>query len=112
MSVTYTWELVGLSKITSGAFEDFVSRVDWRCTGTDETGVSGTFSSNTNFDPADESINNYVPYSQLTEQIVTEWVTNTVNADTDFKNYMEESIAIQINQIKSFVPASNFPWNS
>lgn len=112
MSVEYTWELKGLNKITTGPFENFVSRVDWHCTGTDETGTFGIFGSYTEFDPADETINNYVPYDQLTEQIVLEWVTNTVNSDTDFKNYMEESIAIQINQKKSFVSESNFPWNS
>lgn len=111
MAITYSWKVLSLNKTTTENLQNAIVRVDWSCTGTDENGLSGSFGSQTEFDQSEIDPNNFVPYEQLTEQIVLGWIDAKINADTVYKNYIEESIAIQIDYVKNTVFQNNFPWN-
>lgn len=91
---------------------DVVIRVEWQLTGTSDDGYSGTFLGITpltvdNIDPS-----TFVPYDQLTQDIVLSWVEPIVINNEEFWRHINEKLALQIEAKKNNVnPNIPLPWN-
>lgn len=112
MSLTYTWKLSGLKKANSESVNDVVIGTRWELTGTDEDGNSGSFSGATPFNLHQAQPENFVPYDQLTEEIVLGWIQAEVTGG--YKDHIDGKIMEQIAKIKSQqsdVSDGGFPWS-
>ena len=101
MAITYAWTIPTLEhEISDGG----VYVAHWRCTGVDDDGNSAS-SYGTCGLTYDSSSADFIPYDDLTEAQVQEWIWEQVNqADT------EASIASKINAIANPTTASGTPW--
>lgn len=109
MPLTYTWAITELALTTVGSLQDYVVQSRWTCTGTDENGLTGTFSGATPFTP-DPSQPDYTPYAQLTEAQVLGWIQAVVVGG--YWDHVNGVIAEQIAKKKDPVTqTSTFPWS-
>lgn len=109
MALTYTWAITELALTTVGSLQDYVVQSRWTCTGTDENGLTGTFSGATPFTP-DPSQPDYTPYDQLTEAQVLGWIQAVVVGG--YWDHVNGVIAEQIAKKKDPVTqTSTFPWS-
>ena len=101
MAVTYTWTIPTLEhEIADGG----VYVAHWRVTGVDGDGNSAS-SYGTCGLTYDASSEDFIPYDDLTEAQVQEWIWEQVNqADT------EASIASKIDAVANPTTASGTPW--
>tara|TARA_B110000285_G_scaffold115490_1_gene130891 strand:+ start:1835 stop:2167 length:333 start_codon:yes stop_codon:yes gene_type:complete len=99
--ITYAWTIPTLEhEIADGG----VYVAHWRCTGVDGDGNSAA-SYGTCGLTYDASSEDFIPYDDLTEAQVQEWIWEQVNqADT------EASIASKIDAIANPTSASGTPW--
>jgi hypothetical protein len=111
MTLTYTWKLTSIKKTNSENLNDVIIGTQWQCTGTDEDGVEGTFSGATPFKSSDVDQNNFVNYSNLTEEIVLGWIKSIVVGG--YKDHIDQQILKQIRDKKNTVQevsGKDFPW--
>lgn len=111
MALTYAWKLTGLKKGSTESAQDVVIGTRWELTGTDEDGISGTFSGATPFKLENVEFHNFVPYENLDQDTVIGWIQAEVV--DGYKDHVEQNIARQIEAVKSQVKdvqATDFPW--
>tara|TARA_R110000823_G_scaffold299882_1_gene420625 strand:- start:27 stop:350 length:324 start_codon:yes stop_codon:yes gene_type:complete len=72
MAITYTWTIQNMS-VMQTPDPDFVVRANWLCSGTDGTHFA-ELDGFSEFTPQEDSV--FVPYADLTEALVLEWVAN------------------------------------
>lgn len=110
--ITYTWKLISLKKHNVGDLNGVVFQTYWKKIGTDENGNIGVFSGATPFDLAKLDPSSFVPFEQLTESIVLEWIKSVVIGH--YEENVNNEIARQINEKKnntSEITAGMFPWD-
>jgi len=102
-----TWTIATLERNT----DDGVVVAHWRAsdsevvgTGDDAVTHSGSSYGTAGFTP-DADAEGYVPYADLTEEAVVEWVKADVDADS-----IEASIASQIEESKAPAISTGTPW--
>ena len=108
MAITYAWTIPTLEhEIADGG----VYVAHWRCTGSETTGSGDdavTYSASSYGTCGltyDASSADFIPYADLTEAQVQEWIWEQVNqADT------EASIASKIDAVANPTTASGTPW--
>jgi len=107
MAITYTWAVTGVKATTVAGKTDYVIQTFWKKTGTDENGITGMFSGATPLTP-DPSQTSFVPYDQLTQDIVLSWIQPLVTGsyETHVNNVIAEQIAAKIDPVTE--PA--LPW--
>jgi|LakMenE01Jun11ns_1017448.scaffolds.fasta_scaffold9787630_2 hypothetical protein len=116
MALTYEWKLTGLKKQDTADLTDLVIGTQWKLIGTNENGTEGTFSGATPLDIPDADEAGFIPYEQLTEEVVLGWIQNIVSgsAPTNYMAHINEQILKQINQkeyaIKE-VGETDLPWS-
>jgi len=111
MALTYEWKLTGLKKGNTESAQDVVIGTRWELTGTDEDGISGTFSGATPFKLENVEFHNFVPYQDLDQDTVIGWIQAEVVGG--YKDHVEQKILAQIEAVKSQVKdvqATDFPW--
>ena len=114
--LTLEWKLQAITKSTdpTNNLTDVVIGTRWTLTGTDEDGITGTFTGATPFSLSTVDTNNFTPYEQLTEAQVLGWIKTTVEKDGSYVNHISERIMEQVNRSKRVVIEVNdldFPWN-
>ena len=94
----FNWNIVQMDRLTS---DNFVVTVHYSVTATD-----GDYSANTygTVGYTQES-DNFIPFDNLTPEIVTGWVQTSLGKDT-----VEEGLAAQIQAKKNPVQVSGLPW--
>jgi hypothetical protein len=98
---TFTWTIPTLERELS---DGFVYTAHWRCTATDgEFSASSYGTAGFSQDPEAES---FVPYDQLTEEQVLQWVW----ADGVDKDATEAALQAKIDAEKNPTTASGVPW--
>jgi hypothetical protein len=109
MAITYTWEVTSIKVKDEGSFTNAVVQTYWKKTGTDENGNEGTFSGATPFstDNMPEG-NTFVPFAELTEEMVLEWIKDVVV--NDYERHVNEQIAKQIRDKTTPVTEAALPW--
>ena len=70
MAITYTWKLTSLKKCDLPGAPSAIFQTYWKKIGTDSDGNTGEFSGATPFKIEEIDPNKFVPYDQLTEEIV------------------------------------------
>lgn len=112
-SLDYTWKITSLRKSTKENINDVIVNVQWELKGTDEDGDFGTFSGATPFELDAENTGSFVPFEELTEEIVIGWVKDVV-VDS-YWAHVNEKIQQQIDDIKTPIVDVNsydLPWAS
>jgi hypothetical protein len=115
MAITYTWAIKGLTKTTDSGFDDAIIGTRWECTGTDENGISGTFTGATPFSLNSVDPENFTPYNELTEEQVLSWIKSYVSgsSNTNYFDHIESRIKKAIDDKKGIVVTidnNDLPW--
>jgi hypothetical protein len=116
MALTYEWKLTALKKQDTADITDLVVGTQWKLTGTNENGTSGVFSGATPLDIPDADEEGFIPYEELTEEIVLGWIQNVVSGSgpTNYMAHINEQIQKQINQkeyVVKDVSENDLPWS-
>ena len=106
MAINYTWKITALSKTSGNGLNDVIIGTRWECTGTDTADdVSGKFIGATPFKLNSVDPENFVEYSQLTEEQVLGWIKTTVSgsANTSYWDHISERIQKDIDSLAQVV---------
>jgi hypothetical protein len=98
MAIIYTWKVTGLKTVQVEGEPNFVFQTYWQKTGTDADGNTGTFSGATPFKQIPDEPN-FIPYDQLTEEIVLGWIQDVVipSYGAHIDEQIEKQILAKIN---------------
>ena len=109
MAITYNWTISALDCIPQvDGKTDYVVTAHWSCNGDDEEGHTGSVYSTQSF-TVDPNKPDYVPFDQLTEELVVGWVQDAMGEDGVVAT--EASVATQIeNQINPPIVTPPLPW--
>ena len=110
MAITYTWKVNSMKVKNEGSLNDIVVQTYWEKTGTDEQGNTGTFSGATPFSAATVNPDEFVPFDQLTQEIVLGWIQDVVVGQ--YEEHVNEQIEKQINNKKNPTEEKPLPWAS
>lgn len=112
MALTYTWKIERIGRKTTSTIENAIVQTHWRLTGTNEDGISGEFVGATPFKLSTVDPNNFVSYSELTEETVLQWIQNVVNSDPSYKEHIDQRILEEIadKAEPTTEVISGFPW--
>ena len=109
MSITYKWEVTGLKTTNVGNTSNVVVQTYWKKTGTDENENEGVFSGATPFSvdsmPDGQT---FVPFSELTEEMVLNWIKAVVVGS--YADHVDGEIAKQIADKVNPVTEATMPW--
>ena len=97
--MNYNWQIVELNRLTS---DGFVVTVHYNVSAVDGAFTASTYGT---VGYTQEEGESYIPFDQLTEEIVVGWVQESLGKDT-----VEASLAGQIEAQKNPVQASGVPW--
>jgi hypothetical protein len=104
--MTYTWKITEVKTVDTDSATDAVIQNYWEKTGTDENGNQGTFSGATPFSQSSINPENFVPYAQLTEEIVLGWIQAAVAGN--YQEHVNEEVQKQIDAKNTKTPS--LPW--
>ena len=110
MTITYTWKVTGLKTRAEQDTNDVVVQTYWEKIGTDEDGNTGKFSGATPFKPATIDPNNFVPFSELTEEMVIGWIQNIVVGQ--YAEHVNGIIQKEIDRKRNPVTEPSLPWGN
>lgn len=102
----YTWKVTGIKGMDLPDQPNAIIQTYWTKTGTDEQGNEGTFSGATPFNAADINPETFVPYEQLTEEIILGWIQAVVVGS--YEEHVNSQIQKQIDSKK--VTDKPLPW--
>ena len=95
---TYNWNIQQMDRLTS---DGFVVTVHYTVNAVDGEFTASTYGTISYTQESDK----FVPYDQLTEEMVVGWVQNSLGKDT-----VEASLEGQIEAQKHPVQAAGVPW--
>ena len=113
MTIVYTWEIVSLKTKNEVAGDGIVHanavcQTYWKKIGTDENGVSGSFTGATPFSAANLTAEQFTAFDTLTEATVLGWIQAVVTGS--YEEHVNSKIAEQIEESVSPVTDSDMPW--
>lgn len=110
MDLTYNWKINSLKKTSGNNLTGVIVGTQWELTGTDADGNSGKFNGATPFNLSEVDPENFIPYEDLTETIVLDWIkARVVGQYWDHVNeQIEKQIEIKKNPIEE---VNSLPWN-
>lgn len=105
--ITYIWKINLLEKtIPDGG----VIVAHWDCVATDENGVTARNYGSEHFSPDPESPD-FIPYEDLTEEIVLNWIKPKIaEDDITLQERVESNLQKRINNIVNPSKESGLPW--
>lgn len=104
----YTWKVTGIKTRNEGDYQNAVVQTYWTKTGTDEDGNEGVFNGATPFTTTTmPEGSTFVPFAELTEEIVLGWIKAAV---VSYEDHINEQIQKQIDQKKAPVEEPTLPW--
>lgn len=106
MTIEYTWKVTSVKTKEHNGTPDVIVQTYWEKIGTDENGNVGRFSGATPFSSTNVPTGTFIPFDQLTEEVVLSWIKAIVVGD--YERHVNEQIAKQLDQNK---PAEKpLPW--
>jgi hypothetical protein len=102
-TVTPVWTINTLERSLP---DNIVTVIHWTVSLTSEDGYTSSAYGSLGLPPADPE--NFIPYSDLSPETVTEWIRN-VMGEEQFAAY-ESSLTAQIESKRNPVSASGLPW--
>lgn len=111
MTITYTWEVSDL-KVTDPdpSTPDAVIHATWKKIGTDENGTTGEFLGATPINTEDIDPATFVPFEELTEELVLTWVQAEIVKHPEYTSHINEKIQEQIDRKNKNVTEKRAPW--
>lgn len=109
MAITYSWKVTGMNTKSEGDVQDAVIQVYWTKSGVNEDGVEGFCPGESKFIVSDIAIEEFVPFDQLTEEIVLGWVQAHINPA--YHEGIDEQIQKMIERKISPVINKGLPWD-
>ena len=97
--ISYTWSINQMDRLTS---DNFVVTVHYTVSAVDGDFTASTYGT---VSYTQES-NNFIPFENLTPEIVIGWVKESLGEET-----VEASLASQIEALKNPVQVSGLPWS-
>ena len=116
MALRYEWKITQIKKTTTNGIDDAIIGTKWEVRGIDENANEGLFTGATPFTLDQINPDNFIPYNELTEEIVLDWIKEYVsgsNRATNYWDHISDRINKQIEEKTSTisnVEASNLPW--
>lgn len=111
MDYTYTWAVTSLTTATVNDLANVVLNVKWTLKGTEADGDFGTFHGATPLTTKDIDPATFVPFDELTEELVLSWVKPVVLNDATYKAHIDAQINKQILAKKEDLdPNAPLPW--
>ena len=107
MAITYTWTVTGIKTTTEGSYQNSVIQTYWKKIGTDENGNTGEFAGATPFTAANVAAEAFVPFNELTEEIVLGWIKAVVIGD--YEQHVNAQILKSIRA--SAIVEQPLPWD-
>jgi hypothetical protein len=107
MAITYTWTVTGIKTTTEGSYQNSVIQTYWKKIGTDENGNTGEFAGATPFTSANVAAEAFVPFNELTEEIVLGWIKAVVIGD--YERHVNAQILKSIRA--SSIVEQPLPWD-
>ena len=101
--VTLTWAVNNMTRVVD---DGFVVVVDWSCTAS-ATGVQGAFYGGQSTYVNNPSEPGFIPYDQLTQEIVLGWVYTDLG---DQKAVIEATLTAKVEAQLNPVTANGVPW--
>lgn len=108
MAFTYEFKIKQMNTMDQGPNKDAVVRVSWEATGTNESGETGTFVGTTPFSAEDVAPAEFIPFDQLTQDIVVGWIKQAINKMPNYQNHIDLIVQKQIDDRKVKDPP--LPW--
>lgn len=102
----YTWKITGLKTLDANGVENAVVQTYWEKIGTDSNGKKGKFTGATPFPQSTIDPENFIPFENLTEDIVLGWIKDVVVGD--YEKHVNEQIQKQIDLQNIKQPT--LPW--
>ena len=111
MTTTYSWKVTGMKvrdKVNEAGvtLSKAVCQTYWEKKGIDENGNEGSFIGATPFTAASVPADQFVPFDQLTEAVVLEWIKAVVVGD--YEAHVNGRIAKQIAD--KAITEATMPW--
>ena len=115
MALAYKYEITSLKvrdeEVNGNTNTNAVVQTYWKLTGTDEDGNEGTFSGATPFTSTTmPEGDEFVPFEDLTEEMVIDWISDVVNTNSGYKQHIDEQIMKQINEKIRPISEPTLPW--
>jgi len=111
MDFTYTWAVTNLTTATISDLPNVVLNVKWTLTGTETDGDFGIFNGATPLTTNDVDQSTFVPFNELTEELILSWIKPVVLNNPAYKQHIDDQINKQIlskkESLNSNVP---LPW--
>lgn len=106
-NIKYSWRIENFLKKNTDNLENVIYSISWTYTALDLTkNMPTSISSNISLE-IPVSSENFIPYEQLTESQVINWIKENVNHER-----LNENIMKQIEYNRNLIHSPNFPWNS
>ena len=102
----YTWAVTGMKGIDLPTEPNAIIQTYWTKTGIDEQGNKGMFTGATPFPVSSIDPDNFIPYDQLTEEIVLGWIQAVVVGS--YAEHVDAQIQKQIDALK--IKEEPLPW--
>jgi hypothetical protein len=104
--MTYTWKVTGIKTIDVDGVKDAVVQTYWEKIGVDKEGNEGVFNGATPFSKSTIDPENFIPFSELTEEIVLGWIKAVVIGSYEDHVNLQIQKQIDSNTIKD----AGLPW--
>ena len=92
----YTWKVVNTTIKDSPDTPSIVVSCNWVKSGEDENGNLGQFYGCTTFDINTVDYDSFIPFDELTEDIVLSWIQDRI--DENFSNHIDKVISDDIEK--------------
>ena len=116
MAVTYSWGITQMTKKTVGDHENVILHARWELIGTEgTTGTEGRFVGATPIDFDSGSVDEFVAFGDLTEELVIGWVSSSVTGPAGYWDHISEMIQKGIDEIDDAseeIGDENLPWST
>lgn len=110
MSITYTWKIVELKVKDHEDLENVVVQTHWEKIGTDENDNTGTFKGATPLSLENVNFENFIPFEQLTESQVLQWIQNIVSSNSTYEEHINSCILKEIFLKNNPIVEKTLPW--
>ena len=116
MAVTYSWGITQMTKKTVGEHENVVLHARWELIGTEgTTGTEGRFVGATPIDFDSGSVDEFVAFGELTEELVIGWVSASVTGPNGYWDHISEQIQKKIDEVDDAseeISSEALPWST
>jgi len=116
MAVTYSWGITQMTKKTVGEHENVVLHARWELIGTEgTTGTEGRFIGATPIDFDSGSVDEFVAFGELTEELVIGWVSASVTGPNGYWDHISEQIQKKIDEVDDAseeISSEALPWST